>query len=115
MSRVDCFVVFLLNTSRNVRIPSLEGDNLIEAERFHVRASNTTSAGQRDSRLNFNHVLNRTGELSAKRMGRCVVVKFAMRDHWGHLRELKWSLILFHLLKKLNCKCAPLSFALIGR
>src|SRR5580704_2394297 len=34
---------------------------------------------------------------------------------WGHLRELKWSLILFHLSWKFNRKCVPLSFELVRR
>src|SRR6202140_3017088 len=38
-----------------------------------------------------------------------------VRAHRGHLRELKRSLILFHLLKKFNCKCEPLSIAFVGR
>src|ERR1700722_534600 len=39
----------------------------------------------------------------------------AVRAHQGHLSELKWSLMFFHLLKKFNRKCEPLSLVPVRR
>src|SRR5882762_1155908 len=76
MSCVDCLAVFLLHASRDMRVSPPEGNNFVDPKGLNVRTPDATGTGQRDSRLNFNHTLDRTREFSAQSMSRCVVVKF---------------------------------------
>src|SRR5690348_10185146 len=98
MSCVNSLAGLFLYASRDMRVSTPKRHNFIDPEVLHGRATDTTSAGQRDSRLNFNHTLNGTCELSAQSVGRCVVVKVSECGHGRYLENIFWGQILFHLL-----------------
>lgn len=85
IGRVNDLVVLALDAPRDVGRAGLDGNHLINTEVLDARTSNAAGGRQGDARLNFNHPLNGTRELSAQRMGRRVIVEPAVRFHWGHL------------------------------